>query len=485
MVASGSGISSILYTYSVCWVYDCRDSGVLGMRWRTFTLALLAAALLLGMGCRTGEPPASRQAMAEESRAAPSAPSADPLAVIRQAYEEITGQLYREVAPRDLLIAAWRAIAVEARRQSGQSTDVSGFQAAGSSDIGAFAREFTAFVHGPGRNLDVVLLGRAAVRGMAMAVGDSHTRFLTPEQEDDSRRAAEGDLSYIGIGVVLSGLNTIAEVYSNSPAERAGLRAGDRIVRVNGRDVERVGSNDLSRFVRGPEGTEVQITIQRAGEGLLDFTIARARVVLPIVTGRMLDAEAGIAYIQIASLPRKTATVDVARDFDELLARLIAEGARGLVLDLRRNPGGDPFTAVAIASNFVSEGPIFFSVNRDGRRTTYPATSRPTLFRGPVAVLIDRGTASGAEVIASALQEYGVGYLVGTRTCGCLSVGRPLQLGDSSGLIVTVERALTGRLERSLEGSGLEPDRVVPTGPRTDLDLPREQAAAYLLGQLR
>jgi carboxyl-terminal processing protease len=407
-----------------------------------------------------------------------------PLDVIRQAYDEITGQLFREVTPRDLLAPAWRAIAVEARRQSGSEVGVSEPIAAGSSDFDSFAREFTAFVAGPARGLDATLLARAAVRGMTAAVGDSHTRYLTPEQEDDSRRAAGGDVSYIGIGVTLSDRNTIAEVYSNSPAERAGLRAGDRIVRVNGRDMEPLSRNDISQQVRGPEGTEVQITIQRGDEGLFDITVARARVILPVVSARMLDAAAGIGYIQVASLPGRSLVSDVAREFDEQLARLIAQGTRGLVLDLRRNPGGDPFTAVAIASNFVPDGPIFYSVNREGRRTAYPSTSRPTLFQGPVAVLVDRGTASGAEVIASALQEYGVGYLIGTRTCGCLSVGRPLQLGDSSGLIVTVERAFTGRLERSLEGVGLTPDRAVAPGDAT-LDPQRQSAIAYLLPQLR
>jgi carboxyl-terminal processing protease len=101
------------------------------------------------------------------------------------------------------------------------------------------------------------------------------------------------------------------------------------------------------------------------------------------------------------------------------------------------------------------------------------------VFRGPVAVLVDRGTASGAEVIASALQEYGAGHLIGTRTCGCLSVGRPLQLGDSSGLIVTVEQAFTGRMERSLEGTGLEPDL------RVNSPDPLREAQAYVISQLR
>jgi carboxyl-terminal processing protease len=461
---------------------------VTSLLWRRL-LPLAAALLLLASACRDVHPSAGEAETTSDAPAALAAAStpeqddSSPLAVIREAYLEISGQLFREVTPRELLAPAWRAIAAEARRQGARNADVAPYQSRGSDDIDAFAREFTSFIHGSGQTLDPALLGRAAVRGMAASVGDSHTRFLNPQQEGDQRRAADGDSSYIGIGVLLrdsAGTPTIAEVYMDSPADRAGLRAGDRIVRVNDQDIGSTGINDVSSRVRGPEGSEVKLTIHRAGEGLVDVTVSRARVSIPVVASRMLDRDVG--YIKIASLPRKSSTTDAARDFDTQLARLVAQGARGIVLDLRGNPGGDPFTSVAVASNFVPDGPIFFSVNRDGRRTTYPATSRPTLFRGPVGVLVDRGTASGAEVIASALQEYGAGYLVGTNTCGCLSVGKPMQLGDSSGLIVTVEQAFTGRLERSLEGVGLEPDQLVRTGDAADAQ--REQAQAYVRSRL-
>lgn len=445
-------------------------------------LALATVVLLAGGACRAAPPGARTQppaAPVQTIALTEPAAGATPLDIIRQAYHEITSQLYREVAPRELLGPAWQAMATEARRQ-GVAVDIAPYQSRGAGDIESFAREFTGFIHGPGQELDATLLGRAAVRGMATAIGDSHTRFLTPEQESEARRSSEGDISYVGIGISFeSARMTITEVYMNSPAERAGLRAGDRIVRVNGQAVETGNSNELSARVRGPEGTQVQLTIQRAGEGLLDITVDRARVVIPIVSSRMLDADAGLGYIRVASLPRKTPGMDIAAEFDDQLSRLLLQGARGIILDLRGNPGGDPFTSVAIASNFVPDGTIFYSVNRDGRRTNYPAVSRTTLFRGPVAVLVNRGTASGAEVIASALQEYGAGYLIGTRTCGCLSVGRAVQLGDSSGLIVTVEQAFTGRMERSLEGTGLDPDVRVP-GPD-----PLREAQAYLIAKLR
>lgn len=483
-------------------------------RLRWWLLPLAAALVLLGAGCGAPRPavqdraqeaatppaaaeeePAPRAAPADSSPSAPAAaepvatpPAAEPaaslaagaadapLAVIRQAYREITGRLYREVAPRELLSPVWRAIGAEVRRQGIPDAHLRRHEAAGVDDFDAFAREFTGFVEETGPSLDASRLGSVAVRAMATAVGDSHTRFLTPEQADNQRRSVDGDTSYSGIGIRIDGSGgalTITEVYVNTPADRAGLRAGDQIVRVNGRDTREL--DDISAHVRGPEGTEVHLTIQRAGEGPRDVTLNRARIAIPVVVSRLLDGDVG--YIRITSFPRKSGATDAARDFDEQLNRLIALGARGLVLDLRGNPGGDPFTSVAVASNFVPEGPIFISVNREGRRTTYPAASRPTVFRGPVAVLVDWGTASGAEVVASALQEYGSGYLVGTRTCGCLSVGRPLQLGDSSGLIVTVEQALTGRTERSLEGVGLEPDEVVAAAPGARNDPQQERGS--------
>ncbi len=480
-----------------------RSNFVLGIRLRSLLLAVglaLASASCSGgtstvVRDQAGAPspvitPAAASAPAEAPVASPSAAAAaDPIAtsgptadVIRQAYRQITGQLFRAVTPRELLAPAWQAVMADARRQGVDANTIQSTPA-DLDDIDTFVREFDRFTGSAGGSVDGARLGQVAVRAMASAVGDSHTRFLTPEQAENQRRSADGDTAYSGIGIrlePLGGAFTIAEVYSNTPAARAGLQAGDRIVRVNGRETTMLDLNGFSAQVRGPEGSEVRLTIQRSDDTLQDISLNRSRIALPVVTSRMLDAATG--YIKIASLPRRSTTVDAAREFDEQLRVLVEQGARGVVLDLRGNPGGDPFTSVAVASNFVPDGPIFISVNREGRRTTYPATTRPTLFRGPLAVLIDRGTASGAEVIASAVQEYGAGHLLGTRTCGCLSVGRPLQLGDSSGLIVTVEQALTGRQERSIEGIGLAPDQSV-TADLSGRDLGLNRALSYLRSQ--
>lgn len=454
-----------------------------GIRWAALWLAV---GLVLA-ACHRAAPSAGVSVAPVAVEATPATVAG--IDVVRQAYTEISRNLFRPVTPRELLLPAWRAVGEEASRQGAGVLDLRAYQERGADDIEAFAREFTAFAVGPGRGLDTGRMAQAIVRAMAAAVGDSHTRYLAPELADSQRRWVDGAPdSYTGIGIRIDRLPdgiAIAEVYPNSPAERAGLRPSDRILRINGHDAASLALPDVSAQVRGPEGTEVRLTVQRAGEGAREVVVSRARITVPsapLVTSELVDGD--IAYIRVRALPRQSAAADVARDFDAHLSRLLAQGARALILDLRDNPGGDPLTSVSIASHFVTAGPIFVSVNREGQRTVYAAVNRPTPFYGPLVALVNRGTASGAEVIAAAVQEYGRGYLIGTRTCGCLSVGRPVELADSSRLIVTVERALTGRLERSLEGIGLEPDEVV-RGTSGSTDGLRQRAVQYLRGQLR
>jgi carboxyl-terminal processing protease len=197
----------------------------------------------------------------------------------------------------------------------------------------------------------------------------------------------------------------------------------------------------------------------------------------------MLDDAVG--YLRVSQFPRRSATVDAAGDFEQAILRLQASGAKAFVLDLRGNPGGDPTTSVDIASNFTQDGPIFVSVSRNGRRTVYQPNKNRLLVNAPLAVLTDGASASGAEVVASALSEYGVGHLIGTRTCGCLSVGQPLKLDDKSEIVVTVQQAVTGRYERSLEGQGLDPDETVRLSRTPGPDLPVERAVEYLRGKLQ
>jgi carboxyl-terminal processing protease len=427
-------------------------------------------------------PPAT--APAEEATAAVSTPAppsvADTVQVIGQAYRELTTRLFREVKPSDLLQAGWRGVREEVRRQGAIGVDqLQPYTEAGSADIDAFTRAFTLFVSGPGAGLDSTKLAQAAIRGMTSAVGDSHTRYLTPQQSQSQNR----DGAYDGIGVVTSqptdsdGL-LIGEVYAGSPAEQAGLRAGDRIVRVNDADVRGRQQAEVSNEIRGDAGTSVKLTLLSPDGDLRDVMVNRARIIQPVISARMLDDTIG--YLKVAQFPRKSARVDAAADFEAALLRLQLAGAQAYVLDLRGNPGGDPVTSVDIASNFIQDGPIFVTVSRNSRKLPYQPNRNRLLVSSPLVVLIDGASASGAEVVASALSEYGVAHLIGTRTCGCLSVGQPLKLDDKSEIIVTVQQALTGRYERSLEGIGLSPDEVVRSSRQPGPDQPLERAIEYL-----
>jgi carboxyl-terminal processing protease len=424
--------------------------------------------------------------------AAPAAPasgisSREAGALVGQAYRELTARLFREVQPGELLAAAWRGVRDEARRQGVLGVDqIQTHIDAGSGDVDAFVREFNLYLLGPGAGLDAGRLAQSAIRGMTAAVGDSHTRYVPPQQAQFQQR---GDGSYDGIGVVTAdprqdggpGL-MIREVYAGSPAEQAGLRVGDRIMRVNGADVASRPQAEVSGQIRGEPGTPVTLTVQDLQGALRDVTVMRARVLPPVVASRLV--EANIGYLKIASFPRRSAGRDAAADFEAAMLALQAAGARALILDLRDNPGGDPFTSVDVASNFTQDGPIFVAVDRNGKRTLYPANTRRTLANVPVVVLINSASASGAEVVASALAEYGAAYLIGTTTCGCLSVGQPLRLDDRSEIVVTVQQALTGKLERSLEGKGLEPDEIVRSPRAGGADTQLERAVEYLQAKL-
>jgi carboxyl-terminal processing protease len=407
--------------------------------------------------------------------------------IIGQAYRELTTRLFKEVQPSVLLSAGWRGVADELRRQGQLGADqLTAFSLAGSADIDGFMREFSLFVTGPGAGLDSGRLAQAAIRGMTASVGDSHTRYVPPQQAQSQSR----DGSYSGIGVVTSdpridggpGL-MIREVYSGSPAEQAGVRAGERIIRVNGTDIGNRSQVEVSEQIRGDAGTTVSLTLIDELGRQREVAVNRARILPPVITSRMLEGQIG--YLKVAQFPRRTAGRDAAADFESAMTALQTAGARAFVLDLRGNPGGDPFTSVDIASNFVQDGPIFVAIDRTGRRTVYPANTNRTLVNAPAVVLIDAGSASGAEVVASALSEYGAAYLIGQTSCGCLSVGQPTRLEDRSEIVITVQQAVTGKLERSLEGRGLDPDEVVRSprlgGPDTQLD----RAVEYLQAKLQ
>lgn len=309
---------------------------------------------------------------------------------------------------------------------------------------------------------DTVLM-QGAIRGMMQSLGDPHTSYMDPDQYRQANTPLEGEYEGIGAWVDISGeyLKIISPM-PNSPAEKAGLKAEDQIVAVDGEDVTGMDGNLVLRRVLGPAGTQVTLTIRRPEmTETFDVTITRAKIVIPSVESKML--EGNIAYIQIFTFGENTE-----KDLRQQLEDLMAQNPVGIILDLRNNGGGYLYTAVAVVSQFISSGPVLYEVYGDGKRDTYKALGNGIATEIPLVVLVNEGTASASEITAGAIQDYQRGTLVGTTTFGKGSVQIWQPLGTDDGAVrITVARWLTPK-ERQINGIGLTPDIEVPI---TDEDI--------------
>lgn len=316
-------------------------------------------------------------------------------------------------------------------------------------------------------DVDQQALIRGAIRGMVEALGDPYTQYIDPRHNAILKEDDEGHFEGIGATVdMVDGRLIIVAPMEGSPAERAGLRAGDVVLKIDGRSVEGMDLLDAVALVRGPKGTTVVLTIRREGvPEPFDVPIVRDEIKMASVTSRMLDDEIG--YLAIRAFNAQTV-----KELTAHLAQLEEQGAYALILDLRGNPGGFLDVAVETVSRFVGEGPALWWEDADGRR--YPIRVKPRRTYGwPLVVLVDEGSASAAEIVAGALQDAGRAVLVGTRTFGKGSVQNVHQLRDGGSLRVTTAHWLT-RDGHPIHGVGLEPDFVVkqdPDRPHRDLQL--------------
>jgi carboxyl-terminal processing protease len=247
---------------------------------------------------------------------------------------------------------------------------------------------------------------------------------------------------------------------SGSPAEQAGLRSGDLIVQIDGEDIVDQDLTTVVGKVRGPAGSSVTLAVRREGhDGLLKFTITRAKIAIPSVESRMLDANVG--YVRLNSFGDKTAG-----ELKRQLRELLADQPAGLVLDLRGNPGGYLDTAIDVVSQFVPDGVVMLERFGDDTEKTYRARSGGLATAVPLVVLIDQGSASASEIVAGAIQDRGRGTLVGETSYGKGSVQAPHDLQGDGGIRITIARWLTPD-GHWIHGAGITPDVVVE---RTEAD---------------
>ncbi len=277
-------------------------------------------------------------------------------------------------------------------------------------------------------------LYRMAIEGMLQELGDPHTTFLDPEAYEELELSTTGNYGGLGIRIdSQDGWITVVEVFANTPAERSGLQVGDRIVEVEGESAEGWSTDDAVQVLRGPAGSEVGITVARAGvERPLRFTVERAEIEVQAVYAWMMDDRVGYVDLQRFSQDAGTA---VGSRIDSLLA----EGASGLILDLRGNPGGLLEQGVDVSDLFLPSGSEVVATRSrlPGRSETHTATDDGAYEGLPVVVLVDGYSASASEIVAGALQDHDRAVVVGTQTFGKGSVQSLFRLPGKNYLKMT------------------------------------------------
>jgi carboxyl-terminal processing protease len=279
---------------------------------------------------------------------------------------------------------------------------------------------------------------------------------MTPDEYQQATAPLSGEYEGIGAYVDASGKYlTIVSPMPNSPAEQAGLKPGDEITAVDGKDVTGTDPNIVLKSVLGPAGTVVDLTILRPNpESTFDVKITRATITIDAVSGKMLDNN--IAYILLPTFGENTAD-----QLKATLTTLMAQNPKGIILDLRDNGGGYLNTAIEVVSQFIDSGVVMYEQEGDGTTNTYNATPGGLATKIPLVVLVNGGTASASEITAGAIQDYKRGVLVGVTTYGKGSVQNWIALDNNQGAVrVTVARWLTPN-KRQINGVGLTPDYVI------------------------
>ncbi len=316
--------------------------------------------------------------------------------------------------------------------------------------------------------VDENTLYQGAMRGMIASLDNKYSYYLDPAQWKRLNEETEGE--YVGIGVRIrpaDGWAVVAEVFANGPAAKAGLKVGDVIAKVQGQDAHGMSTDDLVHRIQGKPGTEVALQVRRPpGTDLMPFAVQRARIEVPSVRARMLAQ--GIGLLSIEAFDK-----NVAQETQAALVKLRQSGLRGLLLDLRGNPGGLMDQSIAICDMFLDKGLILRLDARPGLKTPPPAYADSSTVIDPsvpIAVLVDKGTASAAEILSGCLQATHRAIVIGTGTFGKGSVTNLLPLKDDSGIVLTVYHYVLEGGEK-IEGKGVKPDILVgelPPYPMND-----------------
>ncbi len=317
-----------------------------------------------------------------------------------------------------------------------------------------------------------------AISGMVSSLGDPYTVFLPPQENKESKEELNGSFEGIGaqLGIKENKIVVVAPV-SGMPAEAAGIKAGDWIVKVDGKETANWTLPEAVNNIRGTKGTEVTLTILHPGQTkTTDVKVVRNTIVIKSIEWQVKEASGSAKEIVYLRLSRFGDTTNT--EFDTAVTEITEKmqsdsNIRGLVLDLRNNPGGYLNGAVYVASEFLKDGEVVKQANGDGTSQTFTVNRQGKLTQVPMVVLINQGSASASEIVAGALQARGRAKLIGTQSFGKGSVQEAQDLPGGAGLHVTISKWLLPD-GRWINGSGLTPDDKIEqdeNDPTRDLQL--------------
>lgn len=292
-----------------------------------------------------------------------------------------------------------------------------------------------------------------ALKGMVGVLNDPYSSYLDNQDFEALSTMTEGHFGGVGMVMGLRKDNQFVVVspIEDTPAYKAGIKAGDILLKIDGEDLSGQSLNEVVKKIRGQDGSQVTLTLKRASEEAKDITVTRSDIKLKSVYGRM-DGD-GIGYIRVTNFNE-----DTDKDFGEKLQQLRDQGMKALVLDLRDNPGGLLESGVGVARYLVPKGPIVSVTDKDGNTQTESSSLEKVDF--PLAVLVNHGTASAAEIVSGAIQDTGSGKLFGVKTYGKGVVQNIFLLSNQTAVKLTVARYYTPS-GRSIDKVGITPDEVV------------------------
>jgi len=303
------------------------------------------------------------------------------------------------------------------------------------------------------KKVDDEELMAGAVKGLVSSLGDPYSVYFTPEEFQEFQEHTRG--TYAGVGLLVTvdpndKLITVVQAFKNSPSAKAGILPGDKIVKVGDTELDGTMLDKAVSMMKGPQGTKVKVTVYRNGE-FKDYELERDIIVIETVEGKVISGDIG--YVRITTFDENTD-----KSFTDTIKTLEKEKIKGLIIDLRDNPGGLLQVVTKMADTLLPEGMIVYTEDRAGKQEVINSDAK--MLGLPLVVLVNGNSASASEILAGAIQDYGVGRIVGTKTFGKGIVQSVKFFKDGSGLKITTSRYFTPK-GRSIHEVGIHPDVVI------------------------